>query len=202
MTTLDQRLATSDTARRAMIDSQLRTSGINEPWVLAAVAAVPREAYVPDEMKAAAYIDRAIALGGGRYLAAPVVHGRMLAEAAPTRADTALLVGDGDGYLAALLRPLVRALDAITPADACVPDPSGAPAPYTLIIVDGAAEHLPATLTNRLADGGRIVSGLVDRGVTRLAAGARIAGTVTMLPIADMGIPVLAALNAPKGWSF
>src|SRR5690606_32225125 len=112
MTITDERpAASSEAARRAMIDSQLRTSGVNEPWVLAAMASVPREDFVPEAMRGAAYIDRAIPLSGGRYLAAPLVHGKMLAEAAPVPEDKALLIGDEKGYLAALLRPLVGSLD-------------------------------------------------------------------------------------------
>jgi protein-L-isoaspartate(D-aspartate) O-methyltransferase len=186
----------SAVARRAMIDSQLRTSGVNEPWVLAAMDRVPREDFLPATAKAAAYIDRAVPLGDGRFLAAPLVHGKMLAEALPTAADAALLVGDGAGYLAALLRPLVGSLDAS--ADGATP---GARA-YSLIVVDGAIEELPAALAAQLAEGGRIVTGLVLRGVTRLAAGRKAAGDVTLLPLAEIGIPVLPEFAAPQRWSF
>lgn len=185
-------------ARRAMIDSQLRTSGVNEPWVLAAMASIPREDFVPEGARAAAYIDRAVALGNGRWLAAPLVHGRMLAEAAPQATDKALLVGDGAGYLAALLRPLVGTLDAVDPADAAKAGPGG----YTLLVIDGAAEVLPDALAARLADDGRVVTGQVLRGVTRLAVGRKAAGRVALLPLAEIGIPVLPELAAPKRWSF
>ena len=112
MTLIDERPSAvhGDAARRAMIDSQLRTSGVNEPWVLAAFARVAREDFVPEAARSAAYIDRAIALGDGRWLAAPLVHAQMLAQAAPTAADSVLLVGDGAGYLAALVRPLAGSL--------------------------------------------------------------------------------------------
>ncbi len=186
-------------ARKAMIDSQLRTSGVNEPWVLAAFAAVPREDFVPAAMRESAYIDRAVPLGDGRFLAAPLVHGRMLGEAAPTIEDNALLVGDGEGYLAALLRPLVGALDAVTPDDAAKKRRKG---PYSLLVVDGAAEELPAALLAQLAEGGRIVTGQVLRGVTRLATGRKIAGEVVLLPLAEIGIPVLPQCAAPRRWSF
>ncbi|MDE2405287.1 MAG: protein-L-isoaspartate O-methyltransferase [Sphingomonadales bacterium] len=181
-----------------MIDSQLRTSGVNEPWVLAAMASIPREDFVPEGARAAAYIDRAVALGNGRWLAAPLVHGRMLAEAAPQATDKALLVGDGAGYLAALLRPLVGTLDAVDPADAAKAGPGG----YTLLVIDGAAEVLPDALAARLADDGRVVTGQVLRGVTRLAVGRKAAGRVALLPLAEIGIPVLPELAAPKRWSF
>jgi protein-L-isoaspartate(D-aspartate) O-methyltransferase len=187
----------SAVARRAMIDSQLRTSGVNEPWVLAAMDRVPREDFVPENARAAAYIDRAVPLGDGRFLAAPLVHGKMLAEAVPTAADTALLVGDGAGYLAALLRPLVGSLEAslsgVEAAKAGV---------YSLIVVDGAIEELPTALAAQLAEGGRIVTGLVLRGVTRLAAGRKTAGEVALLPLAEIGIPVLPEFATPKRWSF
>lgn len=190
--------STAAAARKAMIDSQLRTSGINEPWILEAMGSVPREDFVPAAMKDAAYIDRAIPLGDGRMLAAPLVQGRLLAEARPTRDDTALLVGDGAGYLAALLRPLLGSLDAVAPADAATRN-GGA---YSLIVIDGAIEVLPDALAGRLAEGGRIVTGQVLRGVTRIAAGRKAAGTIALLPLAEVGIPVLPEFAAPKRWAF
>jgi protein-L-isoaspartate(D-aspartate) O-methyltransferase len=190
--------AASEAARRAMIDSQLRTSGVNEPWVLGAMARVAREDFVPESAKAAAYIDRAVPLGNGRFLAAPLVQGLMLTEARPGVQDTALLVGDGKGYLAALLGPLVGSLDAVDPAAAAKRKKGS----YSLIVIDGAIEQLPTTLAAQLAEGGRIVTGLVLRGVTRLAAGRKMAGEVTLLPLAEIGIPVLPEFAAPKRWSF
>ena len=203
MTITENRPAASEVARRAMIDSQLRTSGVNEPWVLAAMNSVRREDFVPEAARAAAYIDRAVPLGGGRFLAAPLVHGRFLAEAVPTKQDKALLVGDGNGYLAALLRPLVGSLDAVDPAQgAAQSDAPAGQGDYSLVIVDGAIEHLPASLAARLSEGGRLVTGLVERGVTRLATGRKAAGEVTLLPLAELGIPVLPEFAAPRRWSF
>lgn len=185
-------------ARRAMITSQLRTSGVNEPWVLEAMGGIAREDYVPATMRDAAYIDRAIPLGDGRFLAAPLVHGRMLAEAAPTATDKVLLVGDPFGYLAALLRPLAGSVDVVAPGDAAAEGEGG----YSLIVIDGAIEVLPEALCARLVEGGRVVTGQVSRGVTRLAVGTKAAGVVSLLPLAEMGIPVLPELAAPKRWSF
>lgn len=199
MTTEDRPSAKFDAARRAMIDSQLRPSGVNEPWVLGAMARVPREEYVPAEFRSAAYIDRAIPLGDGRYLAAPLVQGKMLSEAAPVEGDKALLVGDGKGYLAQLLRPMVGSLDTVAPSEAKSATEEGG---YSLVIVDGAIEELPETLAGRLADDGRIVTGLVLRGVTRLATGRKSGGHVALLPLAEIGIPVLSEFAAAKRWSF
>lgn len=185
-------------ARRAMIVSQLRTSGVNEPWVLEAMANVPRENFVPAELRDAAYIDRAVPLGDGRFLGAPLVQGKTLQEAAPKKTDKVLLVGDGEGYLATLLRPLVGTLDAVAPAAAGEPG-SGE---YDLIVIDGAIEVLPDALSARIAEGGRVVTGLTERGVTRLAAGTKANGVTSLLPLAELGIPVLSEFAAPKRWSF
>ncbi len=188
-------------ARRAMIDSQLRASGVNAEPVLRRMAEVAREQFVPQSARRFAYIDRAIALGDGRQLAAPVVHGLMLQEARPTAGDKALLVDGGSGYLAELVRPLVGALDILSPADA-VAGASSRRGGYTLLLIDGAIEHLPEGLVRRLADDGRVVTGLLANGITRLAVGRKAAGAVALLPIAELGIPVLSEFAAPRGWSF
>ncbi len=195
----DRPAAGHETARKAMIDSQLRTSGVNAEFVLRRMLAVARERFVPDSARGFAYIDRAIALGGGRYLASPVVQGMMLQEARPTAADKALLVDGGSGYLAELLRPLVGSLEVETPDQAAAKSRKG---DFSLLLIDGAVEQLPEALVRRLADQARVVTGLVDNGLTRLAIGRKAAGQVALLPLAELGIPVLPEFAAPKGWSF
>ena len=187
-------------ARRAMIDSQLRTSGVNADFVLRRMGAVAREDFVPESARGFAYIDRAIALGHGRHLAAPVVQGMMLQEARPTAADRALLVDGGSGYLAALLRPLVGTLEVVTADQAVGKSRKGGD--FTLLMIDGAVEQLPDALVRRLADQGRVVTGVVANGVSRLAIGRKAAGHVALLPLAELGIPALPGFAAPKEWSF
>ncbi|TAD85479.1 MAG: protein-L-isoaspartate O-methyltransferase [Sphingomonadales bacterium] len=182
-----------------MIDSQLRTSGVNEEYVLARMLAVPREDYLPAEKASLAYIDRAIALGEQGHLAAPLFYGKLLTEAAPGPDDRVLLVSGGTGYLAALLRPLVAELTEVSAAAAATMTGT---AQYSLIVIDGAIEQLPAGLATALAEDGRIVTGLVLRQVTRLASGLKIAGQVNLQPVEDIGIPVLHPFDAPKGWTF
>jgi protein-L-isoaspartate(D-aspartate) O-methyltransferase len=194
-------LPDSQTARRAMIDSQLRTSGVNEEYVLARMLAIPREAFLPAEKAALAYIDRSVALGDGGHLAAPLFYGKLLLEAAPMRSDRVLVIEGGTGYLAALLRPLVAEVAVLTAADAAA-GVAAPGAPFSLIVIDGAVEQVPAALAAQLTGDGRIVAGLVLRQVTRLAAGRVIDGQVALRPIEDLGIPVLHAFDAPKGWSF
>ncbi len=199
MTTMPHTPILTATARRAMIDSQLRTSGVNEEYVLARLLAVPREDFLPADKASVAYIDRAIALGADGHLAAPLFYGKLLMEAAPGPQDRVLVVEGGTGYLAELLRPLVAELTTVSAADAMN---AAAAATYSLIVIDGAIEQLPDALTAQLADDGRIVTGLLLRQVTRLASGRKVAGNVTLQPLEDLGIPVLHAFDVPKGWTF
>lgn len=183
-----------------MIDSQLRTSGVNEAFVLDRMEALAREDFVPEAARGVAYMDRAVPLGGGRFLAAPIVHGRLLAEARPAAEDRALVVDGGAGYLAELVRPLVGKIEVVSPDDAA----SGKPrrGEFTLLLIEGAVEDVPASLAKRLTEGGRVVTGIVREGVTRLAVGRKAAGKVALLPLAEIGMPVLQAFRKPKGWSF
>jgi protein-L-isoaspartate(D-aspartate) O-methyltransferase len=195
----DRPLGGHDRARRAMIDSQLRTSGVSADFVLRRMAAVPRESFVPPAAREFAYIDRAVVLGEGRFLAAPVVHGMMLQEARPTAHDRVLLIDGGSGYLAELLRPLVGALDVVAPDAANAKARQG---DYTLLVIDGAVEQVPDSLTRRLAADARAVAGLVEDGVTRLAVGRKTGNGIAFLPVAELGIPLLPEFTKPKAWSF
>jgi len=209
-------------ARRAMIDGQLRVSGITDATVIAAMGALPREPFVPAGARATAYIDRAVPLGEGpgnerRFLAPPLSHGAMLTEAAPTLADAVLLVGGGTGYLAALLAPLAGSLHVVESAAAlaqAAPERAGhwttgplaqgvkASAPYTLIVIDGAIAQFPDTLAAQLADDGRVVTGLIERGVVRLAIGRKAAGAVGFLTLGEIDLAPLAEFAELRQWSF
>lgn len=193
-----QTLPDTQIARRAMIDSQLRTSGVNEEYVLARMLAVPREGFLPAEKTAQAYIDRAVTFAGG-HLASPLFYGKLLLEAAPAPTERVLVVSGGTGYLAALIAPLAASVTEVTAAEATALEGKGE---YDLVVIDGAIEQLPDGLAAALAEDGRIVTGLMLRQVTRLASGRRIAGHVNLQPLEDLGIPVLAAFAAPKRWTF
>ena len=190
----------SETARKAMIDSQLRTSGVNEEFVLSRMINVPREDFLPGDKANLAYIDRSIALGADAFLGAPLFYGKLLLEAEPTATDRVLIVEAGTGYLAALTEPLVADVTCVSAANAAAGNlPDGK---FSLILIDGAIEQLPSALSDAVAENGLIVSGILLRQVTRLASGRKIAGQISLSPVEDIGIPVLTAFNRPKGWTF
>lgn len=209
-----------------MIDGQLRVSGITDPAVLAAMGALAREPFVPAGARATAYIDRAVPLGEGpgnerRFLAPPLSHGAMLTEAAPTQDDAVLLVGGGTGYLAALLAPLAGSLHVVENAAALVeaaPERAGhwtsgplaqgvkAGAPYSLIVIDGAIAQFPDSLAAQLAENGRVVTGLIERGIARLAIGRKAAApassAVGFLTLGEIDLTPLAEFAELRQWSF
>ena len=127
--------------------------------VMDAMAAVPREEFVPTASRGVAYIDRALPLENGRRIAAPLFYGMVLAEARPAADDRVLVVDSGAGYLPELLRPLVAAIEVISPDDAVAA--SRKKGDFSLLVIDGAVEALPAALVKRLAPGARVVTGLV-----------------------------------------
>jgi protein-L-isoaspartate(D-aspartate) O-methyltransferase len=206
---------TYSSMRTAMVESQLRTSDVDDQRVIAVMARVPREEFVPAERRAMTYIDRPIPLGGGRALNAPLVVGRLLKEARVEAGDKVLLIGAATGYSAALLAELgaqVTAVEEEGGADIAVPGvtlvrgplAAGAPdgAPYDVLFIDGAVEDVPTALVQQLADGARVVTGLVDRGVTRLCAGRVIGGALGLNSLTDIEMVALPGFGAVKAFTF
>jgi protein-L-isoaspartate(D-aspartate) O-methyltransferase len=208
--------------RRAMIDSQLRTSGVTAPWVIAAMGALPRESFAPAQYRAVAYMDRSITLGGGRAMNPPLATGMMLQHANITPQDNVLLIGAGTGYVAALLAQRAGKVVAVeeTPAlfalaqaslstvpnvalvHANLTEGAAQFGPYSVIIIDGAVGEIPVALLAQLQDGGRIITGVMDGKVSRIAHGIARGGTAALRPIADGEIAALPMFAAKKEFVF
>ncbi|PZQ59327.1 MAG: protein-L-isoaspartate O-methyltransferase [Sphingomonas taxi] len=208
--------------RQAMVASQLRTTAVNDPRIVAAMADVPRERFVPEAAAPLAYRDTAIDLGQGRGLNTPLATARLLVQARLRAEDRVLLIGAAGGYAAAVLASLVAEVVAVeslpaladharralanTPNVTVVEGPleHGHPAgaPYDVLVIDGAVEELPATLASQVVDGGRIVAGLVERGVFRLAAGAHRGAATALAPFADVDSVRLPGFARPRGFTF
>jgi len=176
--------------RRAMVDSQLRTSGVTDAWVIAAMGSLPRENFVPTAHRSTAYMDRSIALADGSVLNPAVSTALMLQAAEVSPDDNVLLVGPSGGYVAALLRERAAKLACVEAADL---QDASASAPYSLLIVDGAVEEVPEALLAMAADGARLVTGLAEGAVTRLAKGYVRDHKVALKPFIDSEIAVLPA---------
>ena len=204
-------------ARRAMIESQLRPEGVTDAGVLEAMAAVPREQFVPEQSRPLAYGDRSLAIGGGRFLAAPAVLGKLLTEMSPMPGERALVIGAGTGYSAAVLSAMgcdVLALEStaelasgarklgVKLVEGALEAGHDAGAPYDLILIDGAVEFLPDPIIAQLGDGGRLGTALVDHGLTRLIVGQKVADAFGYLSIADAGVAPLPGFSRPRPFTF
>jgi len=207
--------------RRAMVASQLRTTGVNDPRVVAAMGAVPRERFVPADRVPMAYADALVPLGNGRDLNTPMSLGRMLTEAAPQENDRALVIGAATGYAAAVLGQLVGAVVAVEedPKLAAVarqalgetsvklvegPLTKGykAGAPYDLILIDGAVEFVPDTIVEQLADNGRLAAALLVGGVAQISIGRRGGAGFGLAAVSDAASAILPGFAKPRGFTF
>ncbi|WP_296611286.1 protein-L-isoaspartate O-methyltransferase [Sphingomonas sp.] len=208
--------------RHAMVQSQLRTNAVNDPRVVTAMARVPREAFVPESARRLAYRDTAVAIGSGRYLNLPIATGKLLTEAYLEPGDRVLLIGAAGGYTAAVLSSLVRSVVAVeSDADLAAHaraalagygnvelvegplDQGHAPgAPYDVLIVDGCVELIPESLVGQVIPGGRVVTGLRERGVSRLASGRTIKGAFGLRAFADVDCVALPGFSAPRSFAF
>jgi protein-L-isoaspartate(D-aspartate) O-methyltransferase len=184
------------TMRKAMIDSQLRTNAVTDLRVLDAMGRVPREDHVPDAYRAMAYTDLVIPLGDGCAINPPMVTGRLLNEAHVGMGHSVLIVGPASGYVAAVVSCLTGSV-AVVQANAC--DFGG---PFDVIIVDGAVEQVPDALITALKPNGRLVSGVVEGGVTRLAVGRKGGSGFALVPFADADVVVLPEFSRPRVFAF
>ena len=100
-------------ARHQMVDQQIRTWEVLDPRVLDALAAVPREAFVPAEYRELAFADTPIPIGFGQSMLAPKLQGRILQALGVNAGDSVLEVGSGTGYLSACLSLLGAATHSI-----------------------------------------------------------------------------------------
>lgn len=200
-----------------MVESQLRPQGVTDPGVLAAMGAVERECFVPEAARAVAYVDRAVPLGGGRFLSAPAVLGQLLTQMAPEPGRRALVIGSGTGYSAAILAHIGLEVVAVESSPELAAagrklgvksveaplesgDPNGGS--FDQILIDGAVERLPEAIVAQLADGGRLGAALIDRGVPRLIVGRKAGGAFGYLSVGDAGVPPLPGFSRAKEFAF
>ncbi|HTG53135.1 MAG TPA: protein-L-isoaspartate(D-aspartate) O-methyltransferase [Candidatus Tectomicrobia bacterium] len=180
-------LTTADFAaqRQRMVDQQLKGRGIQDKRVLAAMAKVPREEFIPVDARADAYEDGPLPIGYDQTISQPYIVGFMTEQLRPKSSDRVLEIGSGSGYQAAVLAELVAdvyTIDIIEPlaktAEATlqrlgyknvhikVGDGYKGwleEAPFDAIIVTCAPEKVPQPLVDQLKNGGRMVIPVGER---------------------------------------
>jgi len=216
------------TARRAMVDGQIRTNDVTNLALIDAMMDIPREIFLPDRLAAFAYLDRDIAFdetaGAARYLTKPVVLARLIQALEPTPASRALVVGCGAGYGAAVLGRLVAAVTAVE-ENAAIADRAkatlaglgannvtvvtgalvgGYPAsqPYDSILIDGGIEIVPEALFGQLASSGRLVAVINDSPGGRAMLYQSDRGEVSGRSLFDAVAPVLPGFRKAPAFVF
>lgn len=211
--------------RTNMIEGQLRPNKVTDDRLLEVMAEVPREAFVPEEFRAVAYVDEAVDLGNCRSLMEPMVLARLI-QALEIRPDDVVLdIGAGTGYAASILARLaatvvvieeIPALSYIAMAQlqklgrdnvAVITNPLAAgyskQAPYNAILVEGGVHAIPEGLLAQIAEGGRLVAVQMGRGpIGQAKLWQKTGGVVAERPLFDAGVALLPGFSGKPGFVF
>jgi protein-L-isoaspartate(D-aspartate) O-methyltransferase len=169
----------SDEARETMVREQIAGRGIRDPRVIEALRQVPRHSFIPAPERARAYDDGPVAIGHGQTISQPYIVALMTELVRPQSGDRVLEIGAGSGYQAAVLSRLVAHVYTIELEDTLARSAetllrelqnenitvrhgdgyNGWPehAPFDIVIVTAAPEHVPQPLIDQLNPGGRLI---------------------------------------------
>jgi protein-L-isoaspartate(D-aspartate) O-methyltransferase len=207
--------------RQQMVERQLMTRGINDQRVLAAMAKVPREEFVPPDSRADSYDDGPLPIGFGQTISQPYIVAFMTDQLRPKPSDRVLEVGTGSGYQAAILAELVSDVYSIEIVEPLAKNAEatlqrlgyknvhlkigdgyqGWPevGPFDAIIVTCAPDKVPQALVDQLKDGGRMVIPVGDRFAQQLYLLEKKNGQLKQsatLPVRF--VPMTSGAQAPK----
>lgn len=209
---------------------QLNTNKILDKTILQMLVDVPREDFVPHNLRNAAYIDKDIEIKEGRFLLAPLTFARLLDLAETTPSCRALIVGGGNGYAAAVFSELVGhvvSIDSDSELTAQAQEHAkrlglkdvdieqvkdmkegyARSAPYDVIFINGAVEYLPEHLTSQLSIGGRMVTVYIAKSNVTVNQGEgvivkKLDGNLNIRKCFDASAPVLSGFERPAQFVF
>src|SRR5215218_4851682 len=206
--------------RRKMIESQVAARGVKDARVLAALEAIPRELFVPEDLRQNAYDDRALPIADSQTISQPYIVAIMTELLGAEPGHRVLEIGTGSGYQTAILSRLAQQvfsverhpnlaasaigrLDAlgITNVDIRVGDGTlGLPAaaPFDRILVTAGAPAVPEGLKAQLCDGGRLVIPVGPPGYQHLTVVTRFGDVYTRQ---EHDACVFVPLIGEHGWA-
>jgi protein-L-isoaspartate(D-aspartate) O-methyltransferase len=216
------------TARQKMVDCQVRPSDVTDNRIIDAMLAVPREAFVPENRRALAYLDLDLDVSEGgsskRFLIQPAVTAKMLQAAEIGPSDHVLVVGCATGYTAALVARLAGQVTAtesepslaakagevltqtgfggVTVRAAAAAEGDTANAAYDVIVINGATEITPDRLYRQLKEGGRLVGVFAMTRPQRATIVTRSHGDFGNRALFDAAVPVLPGLERLPAFVF
>ena len=217
-------MADYQTRRTMMVDTQVRPSDVTKFPIIDALLSVPREDFVPDAKREAAYIGENIEIGAGRVLLESRTFAKMLEAADIQPSDVVLDLGCGLGYSTAILAQLAdfvvavedeagraeeaqqnlsdHGIDNAAVFEGSLVDGAAKNGPYDVILLQGAVEQVPATLLAQVKDGGRIVAIFAEGALGVVRVGRKIDGTVNWRMSFNASAPVLAGFAKEAAFSF
>jgi protein-L-isoaspartate(D-aspartate) O-methyltransferase len=216
------------TARQNMVDGQVRPSDVTDIRILDAMLAVPREAFVPENRRALAYLDLDLDVSEGgaakRYLIKPAVLAKMLQAAEIKASDRVLVVGCATGYAAAIVARLAAEVTAtesdsalaakaqallaqngcgnVVVRTAAAADGDSAKAPYDVIVLNGATGIVPEQLYAQLRSGGRLVGVFATSRPARASIVTASHGDYGHRTLFDAAAPLLPGMELVPAFVF
>ena len=211
-------------ARRVMmVDTQVRPSDVTKFPIIDAMLTVPRETFVPDDKREAAYVGENLALAPGRVVLEARTLAKLLDALDIQPGELVLDIGCGLGYSSAIIARLAETVVAVEEDEALAADAQrilseegvdnavvvtgklvgGAAkcAPYDVITVQGGVEIIPETVLSQLKEGGRIGAVFMDGAVGTAKVGYKTGGRMTWRPVFNAAAPILPGFQATRGFT-
>ncbi|MBL9061694.1 protein-L-isoaspartate O-methyltransferase [Tabrizicola sp.] len=211
-------------ARRVMmVDTQVRPSDVTKFPIIDAMLSVPRETFVPDARREAAYVGENLPLAPGRVVLEPRTLAKLLDALDVQPTELVLTIGCGLGYSAAVIARLAETVVAVEEDEGLAADAQrilseegvdnavvvtgpladGAAkcAPYDVITVEGGVEVIPDAVLAQLKQGGRIGAVFMDGAVGTARVGYKTEGRMTWRPVFNAAAPVLAGFRTARGFT-
>lgn len=199
--------------RITMVDTQVRPSDVTKFPIIDAMLTIPREVFVPDARREAAYVGEHVEIAPGRVVLDPRTLAKML-DALDIQPDELVLdLGCGLGYSAAVIARLAEAVVAVEEDEALAAEAqarlsaesadnaaviraplaagSAKHGPFDVITVEGGVEVIPAALLAQLKEGGRIAAIFMEGALGEVRVGYKIDGVVTWRRSFNASAPVL-----------
>ena len=200
------------TRRTFMVDTQVRPSDVTKFPVIEAMLAVPREAYVPDQKREAAYVGENLDLGSGRVVLEARTLAKMLDALDIQSDDVVLDIGCGLGYSSAVIARMADAVVAVEEAafadeaqsilsqqgadnvavvEGELRDGAAKSGPYDVIILQGSVESMSDAILDQLEEGGRIACLWQEGALGVVRIGYKLDGQVNWRFSFNASAPVL-----------
>lgn len=208
------------TRRTMMVDTQIRPSDVTKFPIIDAMLSVPRENFVPRDLREAAYVGECTILDKARVILEPRTFAKMLDALDVQQDELVLDIGAGLGYSSAVLARLAEAVVALEDnpercqeaqealaefgADNVICQNgalhAGAPehGPYDVIFVQGAVDQMPKAILDQLKDGGRIIAIFAQGAFGSVKIGYKLDGKVDWRNVFNAGAPVLPGFEKQR----